>query len=268
MVWKEMKKLIAAAWLAIVVPALAAPEPPPHVYNATALKAVRKIGNDLFDTLDEKYQKKVDPDMIRLGLVDAPVITPVPGDDENKALNQIFISVGFIDLINHIAHARAIDRIQPGYFAQYVLNLAHDKGTDAPPEPPDMVDNRYWNDEVMNDQITYFNQILSMTMAISLAHSYLGHFAKYSNQMLAGKLVPITTFLAPAEWESSLKAATLNSLNCAEGTDGLKSLFEAIDKMPQRPAWTAFIVPPSVDLKKVNKELAKYEKDYFHGGLK
>jgi len=38
--------------------------------------------------------------------------------------------------------------------------------------------------------------------------------------------------------------------------------------MPQRPAWTAFIVPPSVDLKKVNKELAKYEKDYFHGGLK
>ncbi|MGD1083565.1 MAG: hypothetical protein ABSA47_02300 [Verrucomicrobiota bacterium] len=263
-----MKIGIAAAWLAILIPAQAAPNAPQHVYSETSAKAVHKIGSDLFETLDEKYQKNVDPDMIRVETLDAPVITPIPGTAENKKLNQVFVSAGYIDLINHIAHAKAIDHIQPGYFAQYIQNLARDAGGAAPPEPPNMVDNRYWSDDVMNSQISYFNQMLGMTMALSLSHHYLGHFNKYANQMLAGKLVPINGLLAQAEWEETVKKATLNSLNCALGTDGVKSLFDAIDKMPQRPAWTAFIVPQGVDLKQLNKTLAKYEDMYFHGGLK
>lgn len=259
---------MAAAWLALGIPALAAPNPPPHVYAETGLKAVRKIGNDLFETLDDKFKKQVSPDFIRLEQLDTPVITPVPGNDENKSLNQVFISVGYIDLLNHIAHAKAIDRIQPGYFAQYMGNLTRATGTNALPDPPNMIDNRYWSDDVMNDQISYFNQMLGMTLALNISHNYLGHFSKYSSQMLAGKLLPINNFLAPAEWDSSVKAAALNSLNCALGTDGVKALFEGIDSMPQRPAWTAFIVPATVDLKKVNKQLAKYEADYFRGGLK
>jgi hypothetical protein len=50
--------------------------------------------------------------------------------------------------------------------------------------------------------------------------------------------------------------------------DGARALFDAIDKMPKRPDWTAFIVPPATDLKKLNKELVKYENDFFHGQLK
>lgn len=263
-----MKNLIAALCLALVIPAQAAPKSQLHVYSDTGLKAVRKIGSDLYETLDEKFQKKINPDLLRVEPLDAPVITPIPGTDANKALDQVFVSAGYIDLLNHIAHAKAIDRIQPGYFAQYILNLARAAGTNAPPEPPNMIDDRYWTGDVMNDQISYFNQMLGMTIAISLSHDYLGHFAKYKTQMLAGKLVPINTFLAPAEWEASVKAATLNSLNCALATDGVRALFEAIDKMPQRPAWTAFIVAPGIDLKKVNKELVGYENSYFHGGLK
>jgi len=131
-----------------------------------------------------------------------------------------------------------------------------------------MVDNRYWTDHVMNDQASFFNQIIGLTVALNLSHHYLGHYTKFSSQMLAGKLVPINDLLAPAEWEASVKAATLNALNCALGTDGPKALFEAIDQMPKRPAWTAFIVPPTTDLKKLNKQLKKYEDDYFHGQLK
>jgi hypothetical protein len=263
-----MKTFVAAAWFALVLPTLAAPAAPPHAYTETGLKAVRKIGTDLYETLDEKYQKSVDPDMIHMESLDAPVITPIPGADESKKLSQVFVSAGYVDLINHIAHAKAIDKIQPGYFAQYVQNLARDPGSAAPPEPPNMVDDRYWSDAVMNEQISYFNQMLGMTMAISLSHHYLGHFNKYANQMLAGKLVPINSLLAQKEWEESVKKATLNSLNCALGTDGVKALFDAIDKMPQRPAWTAFIVPQNVDLKKLNKTLADYEASYFKGGLK
>jgi len=266
-VWNEMKKLFAAACLALVIPAYAGASSAPHVYG-NSFRAALKIGSDLYTTLDPKFQKCINPEAIRMESMDAPVITPIPGNDENKLLSQVFVSDGFIDLMNHLAHAKAIDRIQKGYFEQYVLNLARDTATDAPVNPPSMVEDRFWTDDVMNEQISVFNQMMGMTIAMNLAHHYKGNFNKYANQMLAGKLVPINNLLAPAEWEAAVKAATLNSLDCALGTDGVKSLFEAIDKMPKRPGWTLYIVPATADLKKLNKTLTKYENDYFHGGLK
>ena len=183
-------------------------------------------------------------------------------------MGRVVISAGFIDLINHIAHAKAIDRIQPGYFEGYVLNLGRQTASDAPPDLPGMVDPRYWKDDVMNDQMTYFNQMIGMALAINLAHHYLGHFNQFSSQMLAGKLVPINTLIAPAAWDAGVKAATLNCLNAALATTGPKALFEAIDKMPRRPAWTQFLVPPNADLKKLSSQLSTYEVAYFRGGLK
>jgi hypothetical protein len=36
--------------------------------------------------------------------------------------------------------------------------------------------------------------------------------------------------------------------------------------MPRRPEWAAYIVPPSVNIKKLNHELWRYEQEFFHGG--
>jgi len=263
----QLNQLLVAARLLLLVPALAAAGAPAHVYSSSLSQAC-KLGGDLYETLDPKYQKTIYPEPIKVEQMEAPLIVPVEGADENKSLREIKISVGFIDLMNHIAHAKAIDHIQPGYFQQYILNLSRAADSDAPPDPPNMVDNRYWADAVMNDQASIFNQILGMAIALNLSHHYLLHYTKYSSQMLAGKLVPINNLLAPAEWDLSVRAATLNALNCALGTDGPAALFEGIDKMPKRPAWTAFVVPPATDLKKLNKQLKKYEDDYFHGGLK
>jgi hypothetical protein len=262
----QLKRLYVAAWLVLFLPALAATGAPAHVYGNT-LSQTRKLGSDLYQTLDEKYQKTIYPEPIQVEPMEAPVILPCEGADQNRSLREVKVSVGFIDLVNHIAHAKAIDRIQPGYFEQYVLNLSKAADTSAPPEPPNMIDNRYWTDDVMNDQASYFNQIIGMALALNLSHHYLGHYTKFSSQMLAGKLVPINNFIPPESWEAGLKAATLNCLNCAVATPGAKALFEAIDKMPRRPAWAAFIVPPAADLKKLNNQLKQYEDDYFHGRL-
>jgi hypothetical protein len=82
-------------------------------------------------------------------------------------------------------------------------------------------------------------------------------------------VAPINNFLNTREWEASVRAGAVDSFNCAySSTDGPRALFEAIDRMPQRPAWTAYIVPPQVDIKKLNKELATYERDFFRGHLK
>jgi hypothetical protein len=86
--------------------------------------------------------------------------------------------------------------------------------------------------------------------------------------MQAGKLVSINNFLTLDEWETGVRAAAVNALNCALGTEGAKALYDAIDKMPRRPAWTACIVPQNTDIKKLNKQLSKYEVAFFRGGLK
>jgi len=267
MVWNEMKKLIAWIWLALVIPALASTNSATRVYT-TSFKDALKIGNDLYGSLNEKYQKNVNPQVIQIETSDAPVITPIEGGEVGRVMHQVSVSVGFLDLVNHVAHAKAIDHIQPGFFQQYVLNLARQSSGDAPVEAPNIVDARYWKDDVMNDQISFFNQMVGMTVAIGLSHHYLGHYNKYANQMLAGKLTPINNFLTPAEWEVSVRQAALNSLDCALATDGLKALFDAISKMPTRPPWAGFIIPANTDIPKLNKQLAKYEVDYFHGGLK
>jgi len=120
----------------------------------------------------------------------------------------------------------------------------------------------------MNEQAGYFNQMIGLTLALNLSHHYLGHYTKLSGQLLAGKLVPINDLLAPAEWEASVKAATYNALDCALATEGPRALFEAIDKMPARPAWADFLVPPGADLKKLSNQLKDYESLYYTGKSK
>ena len=134
-----------------------------------------------------------------------------------------------------------------------------------------MVDARFWKDDVLNDQASYFNQMIGMMVAINLSHHYLGHFDKYAAQdgRPGNKTASHQRLLdRPAEWEVSVKAGATDALNCALATDGAKALFDAIDKMPRRPAWTEAILPKDADVKKLNKQLTEYETQFFHGGLK
>jgi hypothetical protein len=263
-----MRIVIASAiCLSLLLPAYAGTDPAPHEYTSDLNAAVR-IGNDLYESLEPDCQKRLSHEDISTVKSDVPQITPVGQVNAGKAERQVLISTGYVNLVNHIAHAKAIDSIQPGYFQQYVSNLGKVAEGEALPEPPNMVEPRYWTDSVMNDQASYFNQIIGITLALNLSHHYLGHFQKYSEAMQAGKFTPINSFIQSEEWEASVKAATLNSLDCALAPGGAEALFEAIGSMPQRPAWTSYIVPLNVDTKKLNKELASYEKQYFHGGLK
>src|SRR5208283_2797952 len=224
-------------------------------------------GGDLYEALPAKFGNQLAPQPVTLQPQDLPQITPIASKNESKVLRQVSVSAGFIDLVNHLAHAKAIDRVQPGFFDQYVQNLARTAGDDSSIQLPVMVDPRFWKDDVLNDQSSYFNQMIGMMVAINLSHHYLGHFDKYAPK-LAGpgnKIIPINDFLTPGEWEVSVKAGETDALNCALATEGARALFEAIDRFPRRPAWTVAILPKDTDIKKLNKQLTKYETDFFHG---
>jgi hypothetical protein len=264
----QTRILWAAAWLAAVIPARAAPKPAPHVYPSGAEMAA-ELASNLYLTLPPKFQNGILPVPVTVEKnMEAPVITPIAVHDGNKTLGVVSISAGYIDLLNHLAHAKAIESIQPGYFQQYVLSLARETGAGPLPEPPNIIDNRYWTDAVMNDQASYFNEMFGMTLAVSLSHHYLGYYNQYAAAMPAGKPAPFNNFIPPASWEAAVQTATLNCLECGVPVRGAKALFEALDKMPARPAWAAFFAPPASDLKKMSVQLQFYEDQYFKGQLK
>ena len=257
----------AAAWLAGYLDSLAATDALPHVYPGS-LMLVARLGSDLFETLDPGFQQSLDSDPVTVQNLEAPVIMPSAVTEGDRSWGRVSISAGYVDLLNHIAHPKAIDHIQPGYFQTYILTLSKAAESDTPPEPPDIIDNSYWTDDVMNEQGSYFNQMIGMTLAINLSHHYLGHYNRFSSRMPAGQKALFNNLMPPGAWETEVKAATLNCLNCAVATGGAMALFEAIDKMPRRPAWAAYVAPPGANLKKLIAHLSVYEDQYFHGRLK
>jgi hypothetical protein len=262
----EMKTRIATIFLATVLSATAGD--PSRVYPSGFSVALDR-GGELYEALPAKFGDQLAPQPVALQPQDLPQITPIASTDDKKVLRQVSVSSGFIDLVNHLSHAKAIDRIQPGFFDQYVRNLAQVAGDNFAVQLPPIVDARFWKDTVIADQQSYFNQMIGMMEAINLSHHYLGHFEKYALKMTGpgNKTIPINDLLMPAEWEASVKFGATDALNCALATDGVRALFDAIDKMPRRPAWAEAIVPKGVDLKKLNKELLQYESDFYRGGL-
>jgi hypothetical protein len=263
-------KLGVIAGVAVALCSLAAadaPAPGLHTYSGGFSLAL-KLCSELHESLPEKFGTQIDDQPIILEPNDAPILTPVTTTAENKVERQVCMSAGFIDLINHLAHAKAVDNLEHGFFDRYVENLSRFGGTNV--MAPDIVDARFWTDDVINDQMSYFNQMLGLAMAINLSHQYLGHFTKYSAQLNGPTThrVPINDLLTPDEWAATLRAGTLNALQCALSTDADRSLFEAVAKLPKRPAWLDYFVPPNTDLKKLAKQLARWEDDFFHDRFK
>jgi hypothetical protein len=254
--------------LAVVFSVVCNANEPVRTYE-NGYSIVLRLGGELSESLPAKFGNLIDAQPIALQPQESPVVTPIATTEDNRVVRQVAISAGFIDLVNHICHARAVDNIQPGFFDRYIKNLVQGTGGDIV-QPPSIVDSRYWTDQVINDQMSYFNQMIGFMMAIDLAHHYLGHYAKYSSKMIGpgDKLAPINDFLTPAEWDVSVHAAAIDSLNCALATDGSRALFDAIDRMPKRPAWTAYVIPANVDIKKLNQQLTHYEEEFFKGRLK
>jgi hypothetical protein len=235
----------------------------------TGFTAATRIGAELYGSLNSKYQKVVHSRPVALETDVAPFVKTVEYPDDKEPLRLVFISVGFIDLINNVSHAKAIDKIEPGYFQKYVVSLAQETGDISFAELPGISNKKYWSEDVLNEQKSNFNQMTGLLVAVELSHHYLGHFKKYESQLEAnGKTVPINNVLTSAEWEQAMRAGLINALECGYGIDGLKALYDSIDKMPRRPAWTAYFIPETMKVAELKKQLEKAEAAFFRGQLK
>ena len=230
----------------------------------TGFNSVTQIGKELYAALNPSVRKKIHSSPVALETDVRPFVKTVEYPDENEPLRLVFVSVGFIDLMNNLSHAKAIDRIEPGYFQRYLASLSHETGDFSLKELPGISDRRYWTDDILNDQQSNFNQMVGIVIAMELSHHYLGHYNKYSSRLAeTDNKEPINRLLSPAEWEKSLEMGIQNALDCGYGIDGVTVLYDAIEKMPQRPDWIEYFLPRDVKISKVKKTLKKAENIYF-----
>lgn len=263
--------LVGLLWAALTLPSRGADDGRPEgmTYKATGIGAITRLGMDLQKALPPKYKDIVHSQPVFIETDMMPFIKLTEYPDEAKPLRAVFISVGFIDLMNQVAHAKAIDKIEKKYFENFVVSLSKQTGEKELIELPNLSDKRFWTDDMMNEQLSSFNQVVGMVIAIKLSHHYLGHYKKYADKLTANpdaQQPAIESLLTPDEWEESVKEGARNAMETGLFTEGIRALYEAIGKMPKRPTWTQYFLPETVKVDKLNKNLKRYEEVYLKGG--
>jgi hypothetical protein len=227
-------------------------------YAKTGAEAVSRIANDIYEALDAKPRGVLTRHDVMVKPEGAAFLTQGAAGDKGV----VVFSSGFVELMNRLAHAKAIEKVSKGYFEKYVLSLG-----DAPQELPGGSDSRYWDTKLLDEQASSFSQMVGMMVAIEYSHHYLGHYSKYGDKVGADSAhpAPISQFLTADEWAASLRAGVRNCLAAGLGIEGVKALVDAIDKVVKRPGWAGFCIPDSTKAKALKKEMEKLERKFFGG---
>jgi hypothetical protein len=253
---KLLSRIAAAVAMATLTLHAAAPD------KLSGFSETVRIGALLFNALEPSQQAGLAPQPVALETENTPYVLAGQFEYNGRPLRVVTVSTGFIELMNRVARARAFDAVQPGYLERYLSVLASTSPTEALPALPDADNPKFGHEDVVNNQRTYFAQMVSMVVAIELSHQYLGHYAKYSGQ-LAGK-TPIAAVMKKGDWQKAVEAGAENSLNVGYGPESVSVFYGALERMKQRPAWAAYFLPPDENVKRLSTKLAKIEKSFFN----
>jgi hypothetical protein len=239
-----------------------AESPPAAGKYETGYSDIVRIAADLQQALPPKQRARIHSEP--LGFEKSAVPAVKTAIHNQSQLGIVQISAGFVDLLNYLSHAKAIDGMDRGFYTRSIASLAVQTGETGLPSL-DLSNKKAWAFDTVNHQISHFNQMAGSLVAIEFAHHYLGHYKKYASQLTnaQGQPVPLATLLSPGEWQDAVMAGTKNALACGLGVDGLKAFFEGLEKLQNRPAWTFAVLPAKAQTAKINKRLQHTENDFF-----
>ena len=253
-------------------PLFAQPNSPDGLTYKTGYSAMMKLGRSLYDGLDEKQKKVISAQPISLDVDTSPSVRLMfyPDADAGGApLRGVWISAGFIDLVNHVAHARAINMVQKGYWDKYIVTLNAETGEKEMSPLPDDSNPKFWSENMLNEQQSNFNSIVGIVTGILLAHHTLGHYDKYKDIVgeKDGKWGrAINEVITDKEWEDAYKTGLLISLRAGCFIEGAEPFYEAFDKMAVRPPWAIYFLPAKVKYSsRMKKDFKKLQSDFLAG---
>jgi hypothetical protein len=202
---------------------------------------------------------------VTLGQGTAPCIAPTQATENGADSQTVQISPGFVEFINQLSHAKAMEESEKGFLKKYAAAVAQESGATPLGPLPSTAGHNPWDADTLNYQAGNFNQMAGSLIAVQLAHHYLGHCKKYSAQLAAlpGQPAPINAVITEKEWREAVLKGAKNALDCGYGVEGLKCAFECFGAMPIRPPWAAYFIHPKADVSKINRDLTRLEKDFF-----
>jgi hypothetical protein len=237
-----------------------------HTYK-TGYSSIMKLGKDIYAALRADRKEFVSPQPISIETDVTPSVRLLYFPDEPRPARGVWISAGFIDLVNNVAHAKAIDRKERGYFKRYTDLLAQESGRNMLSPLPNDSNPKYWTDEMLNEQQSNFNSIVGILVGIKLAHHYLGHYDRYKARLgdTTANPAAINPLLAPAEWEEALQQGLRNALEAGCMIEGVLPFFEAIDRMKVRPPWAIYFLPENVKYSTLKRTMERTQQRFLRG---
>jgi hypothetical protein len=260
--------IFCLAAFALASPALLAqPNSPDGLQYKSGYSSMMKLGKDIYNALKGNERATISPQPISIETDVTPFVRMLFYPDEPKPIRGVWISAGFIDLVNNVAHAKAIDSKVKGYFAKYIEILSQETGEKSLRPLPNDTNPAYWTEDMLNEQLSNFNSIVGIVVGIKLAHHYLGQYDKYKDRLVdaSGNTIPINNVLTVPEWEQAFTRGVRNALEAGCTVEGVIPFFEAFDKMKVRPRWTVYFLPDNVKFGKMKREMEKIQRKFFAG---
>ena len=188
---------------------------------------------------------------------ESPVLTVVEGKTGLAGASLICFSKGFVDLVNHLAHAKAVDQQKKGVLRRYAEHLSSRASEPVlvPPAFPDP--EKAWTVDTINSQVGFFNQIGAGLIATEMACVSLGYVRNFADQSArtGGPPPPLNQLLDLADWRRTVLAGATNAVLKGYYTPGLAAFYEVLDEMKTKPAWVRYFVPPRVTRSNLAKDL-------------
>jgi hypothetical protein len=228
----------------------------------TGFQNLTQLSKDLHRALEPNQRKNLFPAPVLVKDQTTPYLQPSKHFTGSNMVAAVYVSPGFVDLMNHLSHALALDSSQKGYLKKYLADVSEQSTSLR-----NVSHQQTWAFDTMNHQMSFFNQMAGTLIAIDMAHHYLGHYTKYAAKLSESPNVALNSLVTPQEWRKAVMQGSHNALNIGLGVEGIKTLFDAVANMPSRPAWTAYLLPQTANVGKTKKDLDKLE-EYFFAGRK
>ncbi len=253
----RLAAILAAVWLQASILA-GQPDLPLEASYDLGNLTFADMSRDLHAGLEASLKSRFTPHWLGLDFTVEPAV-------RFDGAAGVRLSTGFVEAIQRLAHAHALNRVERGYFQRYLKSLDRG-GTGGSSVLPDRDRAEYWTLEVMNARMTAANAMLAVVASMHLCEISLGYFEKYRARLGSGEMaaVPsVTAFLTPEEWQEVVEAGVRVSLLAGWTFDAVAPLFEGFDRMKHRPSWTTAFLPPGARFSRVKKRLEEIQGEFL-----
>lgn len=225
---------------------------------------IQTLGRDIHSLMEPAEKAIISPQPISLDSSRKPFVRLFYYKDGAETIRGVWISQGFIDLVNQLAHAKAIDKKRRGYFAGYLKQL--EAGGDSVPPLPDRNNPAYWTEVLLNEQLSNFNSIMGIVVGINLAQHYLGIYEKYEKELKAEENdgVPLNKVITVEDWGRSYERGLNNAMLASCMTEGYLPVCEGISHMKRRPPWANYFFPETVRFDAMRKDMVKLQRKFLN----